>query len=77
MFTPSGPTSRLSTGEITECLQRAFNSLPQEQQDKINFKIAPLLEIPRMGPTSALHLFFAVYRADDLARLNQALREGE
>ena len=76
MYEPSGPTSRLSMGELTQCLQQAFDTLSEEDQENIMRVISPILEIPRMGLVSALQLLFAIYRAGDLARLNETLVKG-
>ena len=73
MFEPNGPTSRLSQGEITDCLLCALASLDPIDQANIMRVMDPLLDIPRMGPVSALQLLFAIYRADDLARLDKTL----
>ena len=76
MFQPNGPTSRLTTGEITECLTTAFDSLSPKDQANIKRIMAPLLEIRGLGPKSVLHLLFALFRADDLARLEESLKGG-
>ena len=76
MYAPTGPTSLLTQGELTQCLRAAFDSLPQEEQEQIKRIIAPLMEIPRMGFLSALEVLFKLCRADDLARLNQVITKG-
>ena len=76
MYEPIGPTTRITQGELTECLRAAFDALSPEDQESLNRAMKPLLDIPKMGLISALELLFKLYRAGDLARLNETLVKG-
>lgn len=65
--------SKLTDREISECLQRAFDSLEPEDQANVKAALEPLLEIPNMGMRSALRVAFVATQTADLDRLDAAL----
>jgi len=66
----------LTDKEINECLARAFEALPEEEQEKIQRVMGRLTQLPLMGSKGALGLIFATERAPELARLNETLKRG-
>jgi hypothetical protein len=69
--------SKLSQKEINDCLQRAFDSLPEEDQANVKAALGPLLEIPNMGLKSALRVAFVIMQAPNLDRLDATLKGGQ
>jgi len=66
----------LTDKEINDCLARAFEALPEEEQEKIQRVMGRLTQLPLMGSKGALGLIFAVDQAPQLEKLNQALKGG-
>lgn len=63
----------LTQKEINDCLERAFEALPEEDQKNIKQVQKRLGQIRGMGDLSVLQLLFAVDQARALARLNEIL----
>jgi hypothetical protein len=68
--------SKLSEKEISACLQRAFDSLSEEDQENVKAALEPLTGLRNIGLKSALRLAFVVTQADDLDRLDAAVKGG-
>jgi len=82
-MTKSAIRELLTDKEINDCLNRAFLSLSPREQENLQPVIDELIEIPRMGPASALRLIFAVDQVlvageekKNLPRLNEILKGG-
>jgi len=68
-------SARLTDGEISGCLQRAYKSLSKEDQGNVMTVLSDILEIRNMGPKAALRLLFVVMFGDELDRLDTAIAD--
>jgi len=65
--------AKLTEGELSRCLQKAFNDLPEEDQANIKRALEPLMAIRNIGLASALRVLFVLEEAEALDRLDAAV----
>jgi hypothetical protein len=66
----------LTEKEINGCLQRAFDSLPEQDQENVKAALGPLMAVPGIGLLGAMRTLLVTDQAAALTYLDATLTKG-